>query len=136
LSHVLCPLFKPGSVSCEDVITDQPLEHAQTVCCNDITGVVLSNFSSNFVVDDQITDACKEAYIGINVAMSYASDDPKSPASKDHTPVSSMLSMTLPIYIYFLKCLSTFFIFLFSSGQSTIDKRKRKKRYVKKPCDS
>jgi hypothetical protein len=113
LSHVLCPLFKPGSVSCEDVIIDQPLEHAQTVCYNDATGVVLSNISSDFAVDDQITDSCKEAEIGINVAMSYASDDTKSPASKDHTHVSSMLSMTLPLYISFLKCLSAFFIFLF-----------------------
>jgi hypothetical protein len=45
--------------------------------------------------------------------MSYASDGPKLPASKDHTLVFSMLSMTLPLYISFLKCLSTFFIFLF-----------------------
>jgi hypothetical protein len=115
LSQVFYPLFKPGSVSCEDVITDQPLEHAQTICCNDATGVVLCNFSLDFVGHDQIIDSCKEADIGINVAMSYASDDLKSPASKDHTPMSSMLSMTLPLYISFLKFLSTFFIYFSES---------------------
>jgi hypothetical protein len=52
---------KPGSVSCEDAIAHE-----------------------------QITDSYKEAEIGINVAMSYEKDYPESPASKDHTPVTSM----------------------------------------------
>jgi hypothetical protein len=52
---------KPGSVSCEDAIAHE-----------------------------QITNSYKEAEIGINVAMSYEKDYPESPASKDHTPVTSI----------------------------------------------
>jgi hypothetical protein len=67
--------LKPGSVSCEDAITH-----------------------------DEITDSYKEAEIGINVAMSYENDYPESPASKDHTPVPSMLTISLLF-------LSIFFLF-------------------------
>jgi hypothetical protein len=64
---------KPGSVSCEDAITDE-----------------------------QITNSCKEAEIGINVAMPYENDYPESPASKDHTHVPSMSRISLLFSIIFL----------------------------------
>jgi hypothetical protein len=64
---------KPGSVSCEDAITDE-----------------------------QITDSCKEAEIGINVAISYENDYPGLPASKDYTPVHSMSRISLLFSIIFL----------------------------------
>ncbi|KAM0920016.1 hypothetical protein ACQ4PT_007794 [Festuca glaucescens] len=57
---------------------------------------------------------------GIDIAMSYASEDPQSPFSNAHTPLSSSAEVQSDD--------------VSNTGPSTIDKRKRKKINAKKPC--
>ncbi|KAM0836829.1 hypothetical protein ACQ4PT_062061 [Festuca glaucescens] len=59
---------------------------------------------------------------GIDIAMSYASEDPQSPFSNAHTPLSSSAEVQSDD--------------VSNTGPSTIDKRKWKKRNAKKPCHS
>jgi hypothetical protein len=88
--------------------------------------------------------------IGIDIPMSYASQDSQSPFSNAHTPLCSMYFSPYPLWFTLSFCFSCWYLnFLYSAssaemqsddvsntGPSTIDKRKRKKRYAKKPCNS
>ncbi|KAM0907139.1 hypothetical protein ACQ4PT_016308 [Festuca glaucescens] len=108
-------------------------EHiAQRSKCIDAIGDVASTPPSSSPNDEAHSDTIKsvakdcdetEVNRGIDVAMSYASEDPQSPFSNVHTPLCTSSAEVQSDDVS-------------NTGPSTIDKRKQKKRNAKKPCHS
>lgn len=90
---------------------------------NEHVGHISSIPSSAISNEEQDSDAIKSADVGIHVAMSYASDIPDQLVCIENTPTSTNRGKESSDDVS-------------NTGPSTIDKKKRKKRYVKKPCDS
>ncbi|KAM0868672.1 hypothetical protein ACQ4PT_041161 [Festuca glaucescens] len=133
--------FKDSGMSITDVVyissqeqeVDHSVEHiAQRSKCIDAIGDVASTPPSSSPNDEAhsytIKSAAKdcdetEVNRGIDVAMSYASEDPKSRFSNVHTPLCTSSAEVQSDDVL-------------NTSPSTIDKRKRKKRNAKKPCHS
>ncbi|KAM0835890.1 hypothetical protein ACQ4PT_062659 [Festuca glaucescens] len=108
-------------------------EHiAQHSKCIDSIGDVASTPPSSSPKGEAHSDTIKSAAKdcdetdvnrGIDIAMSYASEDPQSPFSNAHTPLCTSSAEVQSDDVS-------------NTGPSTIDKRKRKKRNAKKPCHS
>ncbi|KAM0869312.1 hypothetical protein ACQ4PT_040754 [Festuca glaucescens] len=108
-------------------------EHiAQHSKCIDAIGDVASAPPSSSPKGEAHSDTIKSAAKdcdetdvnrGIDIAMSYASEDPQSPFSNAHTPLCTSSAEVQSDDVS-------------NTGPSTIDKRKQKKRNAKKPCHS
>ncbi|KAM0919396.1 hypothetical protein ACQ4PT_008298 [Festuca glaucescens] len=125
--------FKDSGLSITDVVyilsQEQEVDHSVENVARQFDGVSPPSSSPKGEAhSDTIKSAakdCDETYVnrGIDIAMSYASEDPQSPFSNAHTPLCTSSAEVQSDDVS-------------NTGPSTIDKRKRKKRNAKKPCHS